>query len=118
MTVYWLVFHVRCARRRGGARSTPDTGCRRYSSRVLRRVGGLDVEAEHLAALVVLGYVAVRHPAAGVRDIEQDVDDLAGAHEHRVRPDEVRVLDAVATEDKEAASAVDVERVVHRVVGV
>ena len=54
----------------------------------------------------------------GVGDVEQDVHRLAGSHEHRVLPDEVGLRDAVAGQDDEAAGAVDVERVVHRVVGV
>ena len=49
------------------------------------------VEAEHHAALVVLGDVAVGHPAPGVGDVEQDVDGLAGADEHGVLPDQVRL---------------------------
>src|SRR4051794_34556209 len=49
---------------------------------------GLDVEAEHHPALMVFGDVAVGHPPARVRHVEQDVDRLAGAHEHRVLPDE------------------------------
>ena len=77
-----------------------------------------DVEAEHHAALVVLGDVAVRHPHAGVGDVEQDVDDLAGPHEHGVLPHQVGLELAVAGEDQEAPGAVDVEGVVHRVVGV
>src|SRR4051812_49180074 len=102
----------------GSSAAEPGRGYReRRSGAGLRDVGGLDVEAEHHAALMVLGDVAVRHPAAGVGDVEQDVDDLAGAHEHRVGPDEVGVLDAVAAEDEEAARAVDVEGVVHRMVG-
>jgi hypothetical protein len=40
----------------------------------------VDDEAEHHAALVVLGDVAVSHPVTGVGDLEQDVDGLAGAH--------------------------------------
>jgi hypothetical protein len=46
----------------------------------------VDNEAEHHAALVVLRYVAVSHPVAGIRDVEQDVDRLARPHEHRVLP--------------------------------
>src|SRR5437868_10665347 len=42
-----------------------------------------DVEAEHHPALVMLGDVAVRHPPARIRDVEQDVDGLASADEHR-----------------------------------
>jgi hypothetical protein len=67
---------------------------------------------------VVLGDVAVRHPDAGIRHVEQDVHGLAGSKQHRVLPDEVGLGDAVAAEDEEAAGPVDVERVVHRVVGV
>ena len=67
---------------------------------------------------MVLGDVAVRHPATRVRDVEQDVDGLAGADEDGVLPDEVGLRDAVAGEDDEAAGAVDVERVVHRMVRV
>src|SRR3954451_21313968 len=44
-------------------RTRPGLPARR-SGAGLRDVGGLDVEAEHHAALLVLGDVAVRHPAA------------------------------------------------------
>src|ERR1044072_1953622 len=40
-----------------------------------------DGEAEHHPALMVLGDVAVRHPPTRIRDVEQDVDGLAGANE-------------------------------------
>jgi hypothetical protein len=83
----------------------------RFASVAARRS---DVEAEHHPALVVLGDVAVRHPTAGGRHVEQDVDGLAGSYE----PDEVLLRKVVAGEHDEAAGAVDVERVVHRVVGV
>src|SRR4051812_44487525 len=76
------------------------------------------VEAEHHPALVVLGDVAVGHPPARVGDVEQDVDDLTGAHQDGVGPHQVGLDDVVAAEHEEAAGAVDVERVVHRVVGV
>src|SRR5688500_4375492 len=46
--------------------------------------GGDDGEAEHHPGLVVLGDVAVRHPPAGVADVEEDVDGLAGADQHGV----------------------------------
>src|ERR671937_3117401 len=75
-----------------------------------------DVEAEHHPALVMLGDVAVSHPAPGIRDVEQDVDDLAGAHQHGVLPDEVRLDDVVAREDHEPARPMDVERVRHRMI--
>lgn len=38
--------------------------------------------------------VALSHPAARVRHIEQQIDGWAGWHEHRVLPDEVRFDDA------------------------
>jgi hypothetical protein len=44
----------------------------------------------------VLGDVAVSHPAPRVRDVEQDVDRLAGTDEDRVLPDEVGLDDVVA----------------------
>ena len=78
----------------------------------------LDVKAEHHPALVVLGDVAVRHPVAGVRDIEEDVDCLPGTDEHGVLPHEVRLGLTVAREDEEASGPVDVEGMGHRVVGV
>jgi hypothetical protein len=31
------------------------------------------------------------HPEAGIRDVQQDVDDLSRADEDRVLPDEVRL---------------------------
>src|SRR5215204_685553 len=40
----------------------------------LPALGGSDVEAEHHSALVVLGDVAVGHPAPDVGHVEQDVD--------------------------------------------
>ena len=79
---------------------------------------GVDVEAEHHAALVVLGDVAVRHPPSRVGDVEQDVDDLPGAHQHGVFPHQVGLDLAVAGQDQEPAGAVHVEGVVHRMVGV
>ena len=51
----------------------------------------------------MFGDVAVSHPAAGVGDVEQDVDGLAGPDEDRVLPDEVRLDDVVAREDQESA---------------
>src|SRR5215210_1658829 len=77
-----------------------------------------NVEAEHHPALVMLGDMAMRHPDAGVRDVEKNVDSLAGPHQHRVLPDKVLLGGPVACEDDEAAGTVDVERMVHRVVRV
>ena len=54
----------------------------------------------------------------GVRDVEQDVDGLAGSEKHRVLPHEVGFGFAVTREHDEAAGAVDVERVVHRMIRV
>src|SRR6188508_1157440 len=78
----------------------------------------IDREVEHHPALVVLGDVAVRHPDAGVCDVEKDVDRLASRDEHCVFPDEVRLDDPVAGEDQEAAGTVDVERMMHWMVRV
>src|SRR3954453_10233900 len=81
-----------------------------------RRYLRVDVEAEHHSALVVFGDVAVRHPSAGVGDVQQQVHDLTRWYEDGVLPDEVRLRGSVAGEDEEAAGAVDVEGVVHRMV--
>jgi hypothetical protein len=43
----------------------------------------------NIIRLVVLGDVAVRHPPAGVGDVEEDVDGLASPHQHGVLPDGV-----------------------------
>src|SRR3954467_10700322 len=83
------------------------------------RCRGLDgLEAEHHSTLIVLGDVAMRHPPPGVRDVQQDVDRLAGKHQHSVFPYEVVVDRVVGGEDKESSGAVHVERVRHRMVGV
>ena len=50
----------------------------------------MELETEHHPALGVLGDMAVRHPQPGVRDVQQDVDRLAGSHEHCVFPDNLR----------------------------
>ena len=50
---------------------------------------------------MVLRDVAVRHPDAGVRDVEEDVDGLARPDEDGVLPDEVRLGHAVAGEDED-----------------
>ena len=55
-------------------------------SRTVARFLRVDVEAEHHAALVVLGDVAMRHPPSRIRDFEQDVDRLAGRDQHGVFP--------------------------------
>src|SRR5262245_5116619 len=65
----------------------------------------LDVEAEHHAALVVLGDVAVRHPQTWICYVQQDVDRLPRPNEHRVLPDQVRLDDAIARQNEEATRA-------------
>src|SRR4029450_9597787 len=72
----------------------------------------------HHAALHVLGDVAVGHPQARVGHVEQDVHDLAGADQHGVLPDQVVLDHAVAGQDQEPPGPVQVEGVVHGVVGV
>jgi hypothetical protein len=69
-------------RRRGPERVEPPGSLPLVGLRV-------DVEAEHHPALVVLCDMAVRHPHAGVRDVEQDVHRLASADEDGVLPDKV-----------------------------
>ncbi len=75
-----------------------------------------DWEAEHHPALVVLGDVAVRHPQAGVGDVEEDVDRLAGTNQHGVLPHQVWISLSIARDDKETSGAVDVEGMVHGMV--
>jgi hypothetical protein len=60
---------------------------------------------------VVLRDVAVGHPAAWVRHVEEEVERLARPNEDCVLPDQVRLGNPVAREDEEAARSVDVERV-------
>ena len=74
-------------------------------------------EAEHHPALHVLGDVAVRHPQAGVADVVQDVHGLACADEHRVLPHQVRLDSPVAGQDQEPPCTVEVEGVMHGMVG-
>src|ERR687897_3025606 len=76
--------------------------------------GLIHVEAEHHPALVVFGDVAVRHPGAGIRNVQEDVDRLPGSDEHRVLPDQIRLLDAVPSEDQKPPGAVNMEGVGHR----
>jgi hypothetical protein len=78
----------------------------------------LDTESQHHATLVVLGDVAMGHPEPGPRDLQENVDRLAGRDEDRVLPDEVRFHDSVARKNEETAGAMDVEGVMHWVIGV
>jgi hypothetical protein len=55
--------------------------------------------------------------APDVGYVEQDVDGFSGPHHDGVLPGEVGLGDAVAAQDQEPARAVDVEGMVHRVVG-
>ena len=67
---------------------------------------GVDTEAEYHPALVMLGNMAMRHPETGNCDIEEDVNDLAHGHEHRILPDEVRLRNAVAGQNREPSGPV------------
>src|SRR5512133_3270817 len=82
-----------------------------------RPSAGGHVEAEHHAALHVLGDVAVGHPQARVGHVEQDVYGLNRTHQHGVLPHQVGLGDPVAGQYQEPAGAVQVERVVHGMVG-
>jgi hypothetical protein len=66
----------------------------------------------------MLGDVAVRHPDARMRDVEKKVDSLASGHKDRVLPRQVGFSRAVSCQNQEAARAVYVKRMVHRVVGI
>ena len=75
-----------------------------------------DVKAEHHSSLDVLGNMAMGHPDTGVGYVEQDVDGLAGADEYRILPRKVGLGCAVPREDQESTGAMNVKRVVHRVI--
>jgi hypothetical protein len=72
-----------------------------------------DVEAEHHAALHVLGDVAMGHPHAGASGVEQDVGGLADTDQHDVPRDQVGLGHHVAGQHQEPVGAVQVERGVH-----
>ena len=76
-----------------------------------------DLKAEHHPALGVLGDVAVGHPQTWICDVQQDVHDLACAHEHSVLPHKIGFRQPVPAEDQETAGTMNVEGVVHRVIG-
>ena len=69
-----------------------------------------DVEAEHHAALHVLGDVAMGHPHAGASGVEQDLGGLAGTDQHDVPRDQVGLGHHVAGQHQEPVGAVQVER--------
>src|SRR5918994_3049813 len=99
------------------------SGSYSYSGPFTRAWGGLlrtlvHVEAEHHPALVVFGDVTVRHPGAGIGDVQEDVHRFSGPHQHRVLPDEIRLVDAVPGEDQEPSCAVHMEWVRHGMVRV
>jgi hypothetical protein len=64
----------------------------------------------------MLGDVAVRHPQTGIRDVEQDVHGPSRWHKHGVLPHQVGFRLALTRQDEEAPGAMDMERVVHRVI--
>ena len=64
----------------------------------------------------MLGDVAVRHPKSRVGYVEKDVDSLAGSHEHGVFPNQIALCLVISRENDEPARAVNVERMMHRVV--
>ena len=99
-----------CRPRRLRSGTPPARDARLYSD------SGTTLKLNIIPALVVLGDVTVRHPEPGVGDVEQDVDRLAGPHENRVLPGEVGLDDSVPSEDEEAARAMHVEGMRHRVV--
>src|SRR5687767_3093500 len=66
------------------------------------------------ASLDVLSDMAVQHPLAGVRQLEQDVGGKAGRHEHRIFPHQVLIRHAIHRRDGEAL-AVNVNRMLHGV---
>ena len=66
----------------------------------------------------MLGNVAVRHPHTGMCDVEQNVDRLAGPHEHRVFPHKVWLNHSIARQDQETPCAMNMEWVLHRMVGI
>src|ERR1043166_6307634 len=68
------------------------------------------------ARFEVLGDVAVRHPGAGVRHLQQNVGRAARRQQKGILPRQVRVPDSILREDQEPLS-VKVDRVLHGVEG-
>ena len=62
--------------------------------------------------LQVLGDVAVHHPVAGVRHVDEVLDRRSDRHDGGVLPDEVLVGHVIDGQDQEAL-AVDVHRMIH-----
>src|SRR5437867_7922372 len=71
-------------------------------------------ERHHHAGLEVLGDVAVRHPGAWVRHVQQNVGRAAGREQKGILPRQVRVADSILREDQESLP-VKVDRVLHGV---
>src|SRR3954469_10213278 len=111
----WLPARLRRADPRPRVRAAPAAPVLREWRRSFCR---RDVEAEHHSALVMLGDMAMRHPDPRVRYVEQDVDRLTSPHEHRVLPHQVLLFGAVARKNDKAAGAMDMEGMVHRVIGI
>ena len=78
--------------------------------------GRVNPEAEHHPALVMLGDVTVRHPKSRVGYVEQDVDGSPVRTEHGSFQTRLAFCLAISRENDEPSGAMDVERVMHRVV--
>src|ERR687896_161525 len=74
-----------------------------------------DTEVEHHPALHVFRDMTVGHPQPRVGCVHEDVDGLAGAYQDGVFPHEVRLDYTIARQHQEAL-AVDMERMMHRVI--
>src|SRR5437870_4132642 len=74
----------------------------------------IDGDRRHHAGLEMLGDVAMQHPAARVRQVEQQVHRRAGRHQHGVLPGQIIVRRAVHRQDQESL-AMEVNRVLHPV---
>src|SRR3954465_13508053 len=102
------------ARRRGGKRGTSVRA--RAIGRISCSGGGLLVNREphHHPCREMLGNVAVRHPATGIRRIEQNIHRATRGHQHSVLPGLVPSRLTIDREDQKALP-VKVDRVLHGV---
>src|ERR1051326_3544228 len=108
-----LIESARCASAVEARRTSPnsvrleDRGMGRKPPSVCRK-------CHHHAGFEVLGDVAVRHPRAGVRDLEQNVGGPADGQQKGILPRQVRVADAVFRQNQESLP-VEVDGVLHGV---